>query len=100
MIAVKHKIAFAVIGLLLANTAFMLYKNHVHESSLESKSNICVLHLQDMVERYESDLDDMQQEIDRRVLLQMKTISRQKFNRSSEESVNSRDIQEVKNQSP
>jgi hypothetical protein len=87
MMAIKQKTVFVIIAILLMNLVFMLYKKHELESSLSKKGERCVMRLQDMVELYESDLDNLQQEIDRRVLMQVNATPRPMLVRASEEHV-------------
>jgi KaiC/GvpD/RAD55 family RecA-like ATPase len=66
----------------------MIYKTHELESNLLDKKEICVSHIQEIVERYESDLESIQQEIDHRVLTQANTASSQDVSDTLTENLN------------
>jgi hypothetical protein len=70
MIAINKTLAISTIAILFTNLVYMFHKKHELESNLFDKKEICVSRIQEMVERYESDLENIQQEIDHRVLMQ------------------------------
>jgi hypothetical protein len=85
MIITKKLIATTSITLLIANLGFMLYKKHELELLLTNKKEMCVSRSQDLVERYESELETIQQEIDNRVLMQVNNMSNHDYIDTEEE---------------
>jgi hypothetical protein len=92
MINKKIIIAATSIILLLANLVFMLYKKHELELRLTNKKEMCVSRLQDLVERYESELDAIQQEIDNRVMMQANRMSNHDYIDSEEKYLDTSNI--------
>lgn len=88
MIAINKTIAISTIAILFSNLVYMIYKTHELESNLLDKKEICVSHIQEIVERYESDLESIQQEIDHRVLTQANNASSQDFSNTLTEHLN------------
>lgn len=85
MIAINKIIAISTIAILFTNLVYMFYKKHELELELSNNKEICVSRIQDKVERYETDLDNIQQDIDHRVLTQADNMSSQDLANAPEE---------------
>jgi hypothetical protein len=87
MVAQKQKIAILVMALLSINLIYMIYVNHKFETRLADDQKQCIARAQERLEKYEQELDSIQQEIDRRILGQMETLQSQASNGYLEEDV-------------